>query len=262
MFNWIGDPGSWAALLSLTLLEVVLGIDNIVFISILASKLEKKEEQEKARKLGLLVALVSRVVLVMLAGFIVTLKTPIFTLPLPFLGKEGMEVSWKDLIVIVGGLFLIWKATKEIHAKLEGADDHHEARVKPTLGAILWQVLLLDVIFSVDSVITAVGMIRTPFGYNADVTIMVIAVMIAVFFMLIYSKPIAHFVEKHPTVKMLALAFLILIGVTLLAEGFGQHIEKGFIYFAMAFAVMVEMLNLRVRGKAVQLKQKTVIPVD
>jgi predicted tellurium resistance membrane protein TerC len=180
------------------------------------------------------------------------LKNPLFELPLSFLGEHAREVTGKDLILLVGGLFLIWKATKEIHAKLEGEDGHHDANVKPKLSAILVQIMLLDVVFSIDSVITAVGMVKA-------VSVMILAVLVAVGFMFLFSGAIAAFVEKHPTVKVLALSFLILIGTSLISESLGVEIPKGYIYFSMAFAVAVEMVNLRVRGKAVKLKDNTVI---
>jgi len=246
-FNWLSSGSAWLGLLTLTALEIVLGIDNIIFISILAGKLPTPDERERARKLGLLVALISRILLVMSAAWIVHLTEPVFTLPFQFPGdaehaKHAAEVSWRDIILIAGGAFLIYKAVKEIHHKLEGQDESHDATVKPKLSAILTQILLLDVVFSIDSVITAVGMV-------SEVAIMILAVVIAVGFMLLYSGPIAGFVEKHPTVKVLALSFLILIGVSLIAEGFEQGIPKAYIYFSMAFAVGVEMLNLRVRKK-------------
>jgi predicted tellurium resistance membrane protein TerC len=244
-FDWVSSGSAWLGLLTLTALEIVLGIDNIIFISILSGKLPSPEEREKARKLGLLIALVSRILLVMSAAWIVQLTDPVFTLPFPFPGdaehaKHAAEVSWRDIILIVGGAFLIYKAVKEIHHKLEGEEESHSTAVKPKLSSILTQILLLDVVFSIDSVITAVGMVN-------EVAIMIIAVIVAVGFMLAYSGPIAKFVEKHPTIKVLALSFLILIGVSLVAEGFEQGIPKAYIYFSMAFAVGVEMLNLRVR---------------
>jgi len=261
-FDWVNNPAAWMGLLTLAILEIVLGIDNIVFISILASKLKTPEEQDKARKLGLTIALVSRLILVASAAWIVQLKYPIFTLPFdqfvtgtPEHKAEVLGISWRDVILLLGGLFLIWKATKEIHHKLEGQEESHGSAVAPALGAILVQILILDVVFSVDSVITAVGMVDY-------VSIMMIAVIIAVIFMLVYSKPISRFVHDHPTVKMLALAFLILIGVSLLAEAFETPIPKGYIYFAMAFSVLVEMLNLKLRsGKPLVLKDST-LPED
>lgn len=241
MFEWVSSPAAWAGLLTLLLLEIVLGIDNIVFISILAGKLPTKEEQEQARKLGLGIALISRILLVMSASWIVSLTKPIFTIP-GIADHHIAEISARDLILILGGVFLIYKAVKEIHHKLEGAEEGHGAEAKPKLSAILAQILLLDVVFSIDSVITAVGMVK-------EVSIMVVAVIGAVAFMLVYSGPIARFVEKHPTVKVLALSFLIMIGTSLIAEGTGFEIPKGYIYCSMAFAILVEAINLRVRPK-------------
>lgn len=241
MFEWVSSPAAWAGLFTLLLLEIVLGIDNIVFISILAGKLPTSEEQERARKMGLGIALISRILLVLSASWIVSLTKPIFTIP-GIADHHIAEISARDLILILGGVFLIYKAVKEIHHKLEGADDSHDATAKPKLSAILAQILLLDVVFSIDSVITAVGMVK-------DVSIMIIAVIGAVAFMLVYSGPIARFVEKHPTVKVLALSFLIMIGTSLIAEGTGFEIPKGYIYCSMAFAILVEAINLRVRPK-------------
>jgi predicted tellurium resistance membrane protein TerC len=241
VFEWVSSPAAWAGLLTLLLLEIVLGIDNIVFISILAGKLPTKEEQEQARKLGLGIALISRILLVMSASWIVSLTKPIFTIP-GIADHHIAEISARDLILILGGVFLIYKAVKEIHHKLEGAEEGHGAEAKPKLSAILAQILLLDVVFSIDSVITAVGMVK-------EVSIMVVAVIGAVAFMLVYSGPIARFVEKHPTVKVLALSFLIMIGTSLIAEGTGFEIPKGYIYCSMAFAILVEAINLRVRPK-------------
>jgi predicted tellurium resistance membrane protein TerC len=241
VFEWVSSPAAWAGLLTLLLLEIVLGIDNIVFISILAGKLPTKEEQEQARKLGLGIALISRILLVLSASWIVSLTQPVFTIP-GIADHHIAEISWRDIILILGGVFLIYKAVKEIHHKLEGAEDGHGAEAKPKLSAILAQILLLDVVFSIDSVITAVGMVK-------EVSIMVVAVIGAVAFMLVYSGPIARFVEKHPTVKVLALSFLIMIGTSLIAEGTGFEIPKGYIYCSMAFAILVEAINLRVRPK-------------
>jgi predicted tellurium resistance membrane protein TerC len=240
-FDWVGQPAAWAGLLTLLMLEIVLGIDNIVFISILAGKLPSRKEQDNARQLGLMIALVSRIVLVLSASWIVSLTEPLFTIP----GIEDQhvaEVSWRDIILLSGGLFLIYKAVKEIHHKLEGAEELHAATAKPKLSAILGQILLLDVVFSIDSVITAVGMVK-------QVSIMVLAVIGAVAFMLAFGGPIARFVEKHATVKVLALAFLIMIGTSLVAEGTGFEIPKGYIYTSMAFAIAVEAINLRLRPK-------------
>jgi predicted tellurium resistance membrane protein TerC len=230
------------ALLTLTVLEVVLGIDNVIFISILAGKLPK-QDQEKARRIGLMAAMGMRIVLLMSIAWIIRLTQPLFTLPV-----FNRPISGRDLILIIGGLFLLFKATREIHDKLEGEQGHVKARVAATMGAVITQIMLLDIVFSLDSVITAVGMAD-------DLAIMVAAVVIAVGVMMLAARPVSEFVEAHPTVKVLALSFLILIGVSLLAEGFGAHIPKGYIYFAMGFSVFVEMINLRAasKGKAVKL---------
>ncbi len=219
------------ALLTLTVMEIVLGIDNIVFISILTGKLPE-EQRPRARVIGLGAAMVSRIALLFAISWVIGLTAPLFSV-------FGMEVSGRDLILLGGGLFLLWKATTEIHHRLEGdKDDTDNVAVAPTFGAVIVQILLLDVVFSLDSVITAVGM--------ADqLWVMVTAVIIAVIVMMLGATPISNFVERHPTVKMLALSFLLLIGVSLVAEAFGQHIPKGYIYFAMAFSVLVEVLNLR-----------------
>ena len=240
-FSWINEPSGWIALLTLTLLEIVLGIDNIIFISILSGKLPL-DQQDRARKTGLMLALVTRVLLLLSLAWLVKLTAPLFELPLAWAGieAEARGISGRDLILIVGGLFLLAKSVHEIHHKLEGHDDPEAQTVRASFGSVIAQILVLDVVFSLDSVITAVGMAD-------NVTVMILAVMIAIGFMLGFAGPISSFVEKHPTVKMLALSFLLLIGMTLVAEGFEQHISKGYIYFAMAFAVMVEMLNLRLR---------------
>ncbi|MGH9659886.1 MAG: TerC family protein, partial [Bryobacteraceae bacterium] len=231
MFDWFADPQAWIALLTLTSLEVVLGIDNIVFISILADRLPA-EQQARARLSGLVVAMASRIALLFSITWVMRLTAPLFTV-------LSQEISGRDLILIVGGLFLLAKSTHEIHSKLEG-DVEGETRKRATMTQVLLQIMLLDLVFSLDSVITAVGM--------ADrVSIMVAAVVIAVGFMMAFAGAVSRFVNRHPTVKMLALSFLLLIGVALLADGFGQHIPKGYIYFAMAFSVLVEMLNLRAR---------------
>jgi predicted tellurium resistance membrane protein TerC len=232
--EWMSDPTAWSALAALLTLEIVLGVDNVVFISILASKLPA-EDQDKARKIGLLAAGGMRIVLLLAVGWIITLKKELFSI-----GSVGF--SGKELILIAGGLFLIYKATKEIHHKLEGEEGATSARTAPTIAAVIGQILILDLVFSIDSVITAVGM-------TTYVPVMVIAVMTAVVIMLIASKAIYTFVNAHPSVKILALAFLLLIGVTLLAEGFGEKIPKGYIYVSMTFSVFVEVLNLRVRSK-------------
>jgi len=233
--EWLSDPNAWVALLTLTVLEIVLGIDNIVFISILAGKLPQ-ELRERARKVGLSLAMVIRILLLLTITWVMRLTTSLFTV-------LEQEISGRDLILIIGGLFLIAKSTHEIHDKLEGEEGHGNARVAASFGAVIVQILLLDIVFSLDSVITAVGMAES-------VLIMVLAVIIAVAVMLVSSGTIGEFVDRHPTVKMLALSFLLLIGVSLMAEGFDQHIPKGYIYFAMGFSVFVEMINLRVRARS------------
>ena len=230
----MSDPTAWSALAALLTLEIVLGVDNVVFISILASKLPV-EQQDKARKIGLLAAGGMRIILLLAIGWIITLKKELFTI-----GSVGF--SGKELILLAGGLFLIYKATKEIHHKLEGEEGTTSAKTAPTIAAVIGQVLLLDLVFSIDSVITAVGM-------TTYVPVMVIAILISIGIMLVASKAIYTFVNAHPSVKILALAFLLLIGVTLLAEGFGEKIPKGYIYASMTFSVFVEVLNLRVRSK-------------
>jgi predicted tellurium resistance membrane protein TerC len=233
--NALATAEGWIALLTLTVLEIVLGIDNIVFISILAGKLPK-DQRERARKVGLTLAMVIRILLLLTITWVMRLTTPLFTV-------TAQEISGRDLILIIGGLFLIAKSTHEIHDKLEGEEGHGSARVAASFGAVITQILLLDIVFSLDSVITAVGMAES-------VLIMVLAVVVAVGVMLVSSGAIGEFVDRHPTVKMLALSFLILIGVSLIGEGFDQHIPKGYIYFAMGFSIFVEMINLRVRAKA------------
>ena len=230
----MSDPTAWSALAALLTLEIVLGVDNVVFISILASKLPA-EDQDRARKIGLLAAGGMRVVLLLAVGWVISLKKELFSI-----GSIGF--SGKELILLAGGIFLIYKATKEIHHKLEGDEGQTSAKVAPTVAAVIGQVLILDLVFSIDSVITAVGM-------TTYVPVMVIAIMAAVGIMLLASKAIYTFVNAHPSVKMLALAFLLLIGTTLIAEGFGQKIPKGYIYASMAFSVFVEALNIRVRKK-------------
>jgi predicted tellurium resistance membrane protein TerC len=237
------------ALLTLTALEIVLGIDNIVFISILTGKLPE-EQRSKARRVGLAVALVARILLLLSIFWIMKLQKPLFTIPAFWPFKEGLEISGKDLVLITGGLFLIVKATKEIHHKIEGHEgasgsnpDPSRRLGAPRYGSIIIQIMLIDIVFSLDSVITAVGM--------ADhVSIMITAVIIAVGVMMVSVNLISNFVEKHPTIKMLALAFLMLIGVMLVGEGIGQHLPKGMIYFAMAFSLAVEVLNMRAAAKA------------
>jgi predicted tellurium resistance membrane protein TerC len=230
------------ALVTLTLLEVVLGIDNVIFISILAGKLPANQ-QARARRIGLLAAMGMRILLLLSIAWIVRLTAPLFTLPL-----VDRPISGRDLILIIGGMFLLFKATREIHEKLEGEQGHVNARVAATMGAVITQIMLLDIVFSLDSVITAVGMAD-------DLSIMVAAVVIAVGVMMFSAGPVSTFVDAHPTVKVLALSFLLLIGCSLVAEGFGVHIPKGYVYFAMGFSVFVEMINLRAakKGKAVKL---------
>jgi predicted tellurium resistance membrane protein TerC len=241
-FAWTGSAEGWIALGTLTVLEIVLGIDNIVFISILAGKL-RAEDRNRARKVGLSLAMIIRILLLLSITWVMGLTAPLFT-------AIGNEISGRDLILIIGGLFLIAKSTHEIHEKLEGEEGHSSAKVAASFASVIIQILLLDIVFSLDSVITAVGMAD-------DVSVMILAVVIAVGVMLVSAGAISDFVERHPTVKMLALSFLLLIGVSLMAEGFEQHIEKGYIYFAMAFSVFVELINLRVRSKSkpVQLHQ-------
>ncbi len=230
--EWITDPQAWVGFATLTVLEIVLGIDNVIFISILAGKLPR-EQQGKARYIGLALAMLMRIALLFSLTWIIRLTEPLFEV-------LGQEISGRDLVLLIGGLFLIAKATHEIHERLEGEEGEASAKVAPSLGSVLIQIMLLDIVFSLDSVITAVGMVD-------EIGVMVSAVVVAVAFMMVFAKPVSDFVERHPTVKMLALSFLILIGVSLVAESLDQHIPKGYIYFAMAFSVMVEMLNLRVR---------------
>ena len=237
--DWLTSPETWIALLTLTVLEIVLGIDNIVFISILAGKLPEAEQQ-RARRTGLALAMLMRIALLLSLTAIMRLTAPLFT-------ALGHPVSGRDLILIGGGLFLIAKSTFEIHDKLEGERGHANPRARATFASVIGQIVLLDIVFSLDSVITAVGMAR-------QVGVMVAAVVIAVGVMLLAAGAVSDFVHRHPTVKMLALSFLLLIGVALLADGLGQHISKGYIYFAMGFSVFVEMLNLRLR--------KVTAPVD
>ena len=233
--DWFSDPNAWVGLLTLTALEIVLGIDNIIFISILAGKLPA-EEQPKARKLGLLGAFVSRLGLLLSIVWIVRLTRPLFEV-------FGHPVSGRDLILLVGGLFLIAKATHEIHEKLEGEEGHVTTKLRASLTRVVVQIMLIDVVFSLDSVITAVGMVD-------QISIMIGANVIALGIMLAAAGAIAGFVDRHPTVRMLALSFLVVIGINLVAEGTGYHIPKGYTYFAMFFSVMVEMLNMKMRARA------------
>lgn len=230
--EWLTDPQVWLALCTLTALEIVLGIDNIIFISILAGKLPA-HQREKARLLGLGLAMFIRIALLFSLSWLMGLTAPILTV-------LGNEISGRDLILLSGGLFLIWKSTHEIHEKLEGEECHSAVKAGAAFGAVIVQILLLDIVFSLDSIITALGMAN-------QLAVMVAAVVIAVGFMMLFSGKISAFVERHPTIKMLALSFLILIGVALIGDGMDMHIPKGYIYFAMAFSVMVEMLNMRMR---------------
>ncbi|WP_026897290.1 TerC family protein [Daejeonella oryzae] len=242
--EWISNPEIWISLITLTVLEIVLGIDNIIFISIMASKLPENK-QKKARQVGLALAMVTRILLLLSLTWIMTLVKPLFSMG-DWVGLtsgdwfEKLKISGRDLILIIGGLFLIYKSTAEIHEKLEGENGTVETRGVVTFSGVIIQILMLDIVFSLDSVITAVGM--------ADhIGVMIAAVIIAVGVMMVSASGISNFVNKHPTVKMLALSFLLLIGVSLLAEGFEQHIPKGYIYFAMAFSILVEMLNLKMK---------------
>ena len=254
------------ALITLTVLEIVLGIDNIIFISVLADKLPK-EQQARARTIGLSLAMIMRILLLLSISWIMSLTTPIPGLGnlLTFATADDKPLNWRDLILLLGGVFLIYKATKEIHEKLEG-DDHVAAggtRPVVSFASVITQILILDIVFSLDSVITAVGMVQTtPENFRVGLTIMIVAVVIAVGVMLFAAKPIADFVNRHPTVKMLAFSFLILVGVVLVVDASHRHIPKGYIYFAMAFSVAVEMLNLKLRkkGKPVQLHNSPATP--
>jgi predicted tellurium resistance membrane protein TerC len=232
--SWLTSPEAWIALLALTALEIVLGIDNIVFISILAGRLPAAD-QPRARSLGLTLAMVTRILLLLSITWIMRLTQPLFAL-------REHPFSGRDLILLVGGLFLIWKSTHEIHAKLEGEEGQRQRGAGATFLSVIIQIGLLDIVFSLDSVITAVGMAQ-------HLGVMIAAIVIAVGVMLVSAGPLSAFVHRHPTVKMLALAFLLLIGVTLLADGLGQHISKGYVYFAMGFSVLVESLNLRAARK-------------
>ncbi|MEY3678993.1 MAG: hypothetical protein RI924_1134 [Bacteroidota bacterium] len=259
--EFLSTPEIWISLITLTILEIVLGIDNIIFISILAGKLPE-HQQRKARQLGLALAMITRVLLLLSLSWIMTLTSPLFNMG-SWIGAsdavilEKLAISGRDLILLVGGLFLIYKSTTEIHEKLEGAEHAQNTKKKLSFSATIFQILLLDIVFSLDSVITAVGM--------ADhVEVMIAAVIIAVLVMMVSAGAISNFVNRHPTVKMLALSFLLLIGVSLLAEAFEQHIPKGYIYFAMAFSVLVEMLNLRMNAKSkpVQLHNTPEVPEE
>lgn len=232
--EWILDSQIWIGLLTLTALEIVLGIDNIVFISIVAGRLPDKS-QKKARLLGLALAMIMRVLLLLTLSWIMRLTEPLFAV-----GNFG--VSGRALILIAGGLFLLAKSTREIHHRIEGGDKHGTGAIRASFSAVLLQIALLDAVFSLDSVITAVGMVD-------EIAVMIVAVILAVAVMMIFAEPISRFIDRHPTMKMLALSFLLLIGVNLIGEGVGFHIPKGYTYFAMGFSLLVEMLNLKVRKR-------------
>lgn len=236
--NWL-NPELLVALVTLIALELVLGVDNVIFISILAGKLPK-EQQARARSTGIALAVITRILLLLSLSFIVGLTAPIVSV-------AGFELSGRDIVLLVGGIFLIYKSVQEIHQKLEGEEGHTSKRVAASFTSVIVQIMLLDIVFSLDSVITAVGMVN-------DIPIMVIAVITAAAVMIFASGPLSKFVDEHPTIKMLALSFLLLIGFTLVVEALEVHIPKGYIYFAMGFSVFVEMLNLRLRGKAVPVK--------
>lgn len=246
--EWITSPDYLIAFLTLTVLEIVLGIDNIIFISIVSGKLPESKIA-KARLVGLSLAMIMRILLLISITWIMRLTAPLFEI-------LSQEISGRDLILIIGGLFLIGKSTFEIHDKLEGTEEESkQTKTYPSFSGVIIQIILLDIVFSLDSVITAVGMVD-------KIGVMIAAVVVAVIFMMIFSGPISNFVHKHPTIKILALSFLILIGLSLVTEGFDQHIPKGYIYFAMAFSVFVEMLNLKLRGKGEPVKLKGVLGSD
>jgi predicted tellurium resistance membrane protein TerC len=234
---WITQPESWIAFITLVALELVLGVDNVIFISILAGKLPHKD-QARARTTGIMLAVITRVLLLLSLSWIINLEEPFFTV-------LGIGISGRDLILLAGGVFLLGKSTFEIHDKLEGQEGRASSRVASTFISVIIQIMLLDVVFSLDSVITAVGMVN-------EITIMVVAVIAAAGVMIFLSKPIGEFVERHPTIKILALSFLLLIGFTLVVEGLHQHIPKGYVYFAMGFSIFVEMINLRVRDSHIE----------
>jgi predicted tellurium resistance membrane protein TerC len=237
MLELLTDPQAWIALLTLTALELVLGIDNIVFISILVDKLPA-DQQRKARLIGLFLAMFMRLGLLSILTWIIGLTQPLFSFPF-----VGQEISGRDLILIGGGLFLIWKSTVEIHQSLEGAEGHVSATVKAGFTSVILQIMVVDMVFSLDSIITAVGMVD-------ELAVMVAAVVVSVALMMAFAGAIGRFVNEHPTIKMLALAFLVVVGIVLIADGFEQHVPKGYIYFAMAFAVGVELLNITMRKRA------------
>lgn len=250
--DWITQPETWIAFLTLVILELVLGVDNVIFISILAGKLPESE-QKRARTTGIMLAVITRILLLLSLSWIISLEEPLF-----HAGEFG--ISGRDLILFAGGLFLIAKSTQEIHQKLEGVEGQSSARVRAAFWSVIIQIMLLDIVFSLDSVITAIGMVN-------ELPIMIAAVVIAAIVMVFTSTPLGNFVERHPTIKMLALSFLLLIGFTLIVEGLHQHIPKGYIYFAMGFSIFVETLNLRLRHPSVRpvnlrdpYKQARVVP--
>ena len=235
MLALLTDPQAWIAFATLTALELVLGIDNIIFISILVDKLPL-EKREFARRIGLAMAMFMRIGLLLVLAWIVGLVTPLFTV-------AGHDISGRDLILILGGLFLIWKSTAEIHQSLEGEETHGSSAVKATFAAVIMQIMVIDLVFSLDSIITAVGMVD-------QIEVMIAAVMLSVGMMMLFAGAIGRFVSDHPTIKMLALTFLVVVGTVLVAEGFGHHVPKGYVYFAMAFSLGVEMLNIRMRKRS------------
>lgn len=239
-FSWIFTPETLIAFLTLVILELVLGVDNVIFISILAGKLPK-QDQQRARTTGIALAVITRILLLLSLSWIISLEEPFFYMP--WFGGEALGISGRDLILLAGGLFLLGKSTYEIHEKLEGHTGQKSAAVASTFTSVIIQIMLLDIVFSLDSVITAVGMVD-------HIEIMIIAVLVSATVMIFTAGPIGEFVENHPTIKILALSFLLLIGFTLVVEGLHQHIPKGYIYFAMGFSVMVEMINLQIRGKS------------
>jgi predicted tellurium resistance membrane protein TerC len=232
---WLTQPETWIALVTLVVLELVLGVDNVIFISILAGKLPH-DQQRRARTTGIMLAVITRILLLLSLSWIIGLREPLLTV-------LGFRASGRDLVLLAGGLFLLWKSTHEIHQKLEGIEGEASAQVKAAFVSVIVQIMLLDIVFSLDSVITAVGMVD-------EVVIMIIAVVAAAGVMIFLAGPISHFVDTHPTIKMLALSFLLMIGFTLIVEGLHAHIPKGYIYFAMGFSIFVEMLNMRMHKKA------------
>jgi predicted tellurium resistance membrane protein TerC len=235
MMELLTNPQTWIAFATLTLLELVLGIDNIIFISILVDKLPK-EKREFARRIGLFMAMFMRIGLLLVLAWIVGLVAPLFSV-------FGKDISGRDLILILGGMFLIWKSTTEIHQSMEGEEEHGSSAVKATFAAVILQIMVIDLVFSLDSIITAVGMVD-------DVRVMIAAVIASVGLMMLFAGPIGRFVSDHPTIKMLALSFLVVVGVVLVAEGFDHHVPKGYVYFAMAFSLGVEVLNIRMRKRS------------